>query len=92
MTLRDLEDRAARGEDDLLLTLRQVANMTGTRYETVRNWRKDGSIPVVLWGPHRKPRVQASVVLEMFCPHQAAPRPVRVVPSHLRPCGPRDRC
>lgn len=87
MTLRELIAAQQAGEDDVLLTPRQVATLIGEPYDRIRRWvYVDKSMPSVPYGPHRRKMVLASVVIEMFCPHR---RPVRVLPSHLRPCGSR---
>lgn len=90
MTLRDLQKRlAADPEDDQPLTYRQVANVTGEEYALIRKWVSAGKLPVVLYGPSRSPRVLASVVVKMFAPAELPMRPVRVIPSHYVPCGPK---
>ena len=91
MTLRDVVDAVNRGEgDDIFLTLRQVAELGQTPYKTIQRWRAEGSMPVVLTGPHQRPRVTGAVFAQMFCPHRkpAEPRPVKYAPSRYRHCTP----
>lgn len=75
MTLRDLIDEAARGEEGPPLTPRQVADVTGERLATVRRWIYiDHVLATVEYGPYRRKAVLRSVILELFCPQQRSAR------------------
>jgi hypothetical protein len=91
MTLEDLIAAAKRGEAESLHTLREVAEMTHTPYPTIRGWRVDGSLPVVLFGPHDRLRVTRTTILRMFCRHREVPAqaspPVRYAGNGYLPCA-----
>ena len=93
MTLRELADELA-GGTERLLTLQEVAATTGESYHLVRQWvYTDKVLPTVLYGPKRRRRVRAVVVLQLFAPHLLAPpepppRPVSYMPSPMRRCNP----
>ena len=56
--------------DDTLLSLRQVADLTGTNLDTLRRWCRDNEnlLPHVHYGPTKRIRVQWQVIVEFF-PH-----------------------
>ena len=74
MTLYDLEQTVHRG-DEPLLTLKQVAEITDTPYNTVRTWVYQKKwLPTVPVGPGLVPRVRGSVIVKLFCYPRPAPR------------------
>ena len=68
MTLQDLAVRAK--SEDVLLTLPEVAEVTGERLETIKTWvYRRKVIECVRVGPYQRRRVRATVILRMFAPH-----------------------
>jgi hypothetical protein len=67
-SLVELAARAQRGEPDVLLTLRQAAEVTATPYNTIRRWVYiDRVLPTVPVGPFCQPRIPASALVGIFC-------------------------
>lgn len=83
MTLADLE-RTVREGHEVMLTLKQVAEITGTPYPRVRRWvYRSRRLPTVPVGPTLVPRVRGSVVVKLFC-FDPPPRPSGWVPLYPR--------
>ena len=68
--ITELLRQSTQAEQDALLTLRQVANLTDTRLETLRRWCRDDEnlLPHIHVGPTKRIRVRWCVVVQFF-PH-----------------------
>jgi predicted DNA-binding transcriptional regulator AlpA len=77
MPTRDLKQLLAdaqRAEVDALLSLREVATLTGTALSTISRWvHVDRVLPHEHAGPTRRVRVRLSVVLQFFPHPESAP-------------------
>ncbi len=48
---------------EVLLSAEEAAPHFGVEADTVRKWIREGGIPVVRVGPHRRPRIKWSTIL-----------------------------
>jgi len=63
---KDIAQTLSRGEEPLL-SLAQVAELTGCNQRTLERWAyKDKNLPVVHWGVSRRVRVKYSTVKQFF--------------------------
>jgi hypothetical protein len=70
--LRALAARVDAG-DEPLLTLQEVATVTGETLRRVRYWvYTDQSLPTIPVGPNCRPRVRASVIVALWCVRDGA--------------------
>ncbi len=65
MTLESLYAAVEAGSDPLL-TYRQVAAVTHESYTQIQKWVAAGKLIAVEYGPSRRPRIQASLVVRLF--------------------------
>jgi len=73
MTLADLE-QIVRNGDEVLLTIKQVGQITNTPYNTVRTWiYRDETLLTEPVGPSFAPRVRGSAVVKLFCGQGSQP-------------------
>lgn len=82
LTLADLIVIVERGEVDPILSLREVSDVAGVPYTTVRCWvYRDHSLPTIPYGPACRPGVRASNLLRIVCQRTSAGRLVLPIQS-----------